>query len=53
MKRHEQLDKELTQKIERIVSSGDILKSREQQTAAEKLIRQRADFRKRHGLKDV
>jgi hypothetical protein len=43
-------DSELKSKIEKIVGTGDIKKSREQQSAAEKLIRQRQDFRRKHGL---
>jgi ubiquinone/menaquinone biosynthesis C-methylase UbiE len=43
-------DSELKKQIDKVVNSGDIKKSREQQSAAEKLIRQRQDFRRKHGL---
>jgi len=42
-------DKELTQKIDKLISPG-IEKSRERQDAAERLIRKRNEFRKRYGF---
>jgi len=45
------IDAEFTKKIDRIVyGEGEIKQSKERQNAAERLIQQRDNFRKRHGL---
>ena len=51
MKDIKKLDKELSQKIEKVIADGDIAKSRERQSAAEKAIQQRDKFRRENNLK--